>query len=485
MEGVESFGRVLLAVAVATLVAVLSNRLSERTRIPAPAFFLLVAAVASDLWPWLGRLPITAVQNAVTVALVVLLFNGGMNMGWSRFRPNAGAVAWIGVAGTFATAALLAVAAHLLGFDWRTALLLGTALAPTDPAVVFSVLGRREITGRTGVLLEGESGANDPVGIALMAGLLGSTVGSATDVTGSVAITFVEEMAVGALVGFAGGRALKVFIRKVPLPSEGLYPLRTLAGAFAVYGAATLVHGSGFLAVFVAGILLGDVRAPYKREIERFHAALSSLAEIVAFALLGLTVPLATFATQGAWADGLVLALVLVVLARPLTMALLLWPVRLRVGERVFLAFAGLKGAVPILLGSFVISAQLSHSQRVYDVVFVVVAFSVLVQGALVPAVARWCRIPMRAGELEPWALGVRLHDRPEGVHRIVVETGSAADGRTIADLDLGEHVWVSLAIREGRLLRVSGSTRLREGDEVLLLTDPEKADERTGLFRG
>ncbi|MCV2458291.1 cation:proton antiporter [Streptomyces sp. ICN988] len=204
-----------------------------------------------------------------------------------------------------------------------------------------------------------------------------------------------------------------MFIRKVPLRSEGLYPLRTLAGAFAVYGGATLAHGSGFLAVFVAGILLGDLRAPYKRQIERFHAALSSLSEIVAFALLGLTVPLVTFATQGAWADGLVLALVPVVLARPLTMALLLWPVRLRFGERVFLAFAGLKGAVPILLGSFVISAQLSHSQRVYDVVFVVVAFSVLVRGALVPAVARWCRIPMRAGELEPWALGVRLHDRP------------------------------------------------------------------------
>ncbi|MFF9410470.1 cation:proton antiporter [Streptomyces anandii] len=484
MEGVESFGRAVLAVALATTVAVLSNRLSERTRVPAPAFFLVAAAVAADLAPRLESFPITSVQNVVTVALVVLLFHGGMNLGWRQLRPNAGAVVWIGVAGTFATAALLAFAARLLGFGWQAALLLGTALAPTDPAVVFSVLGRREITGRTGVLLEGESGANDPVGIALMAALLTTTGGSVAGAAGQVALTFVEQMAVGAAVGLGGGWALKWFMQKVPLPSEGLYPLRALAGAFAVYGAATVAHGSGFLAVFTAGILLGDARAPYKREIERFHAALSSLAEIVAFTLLGLSVPLATFAAEGAWGDGLILAVLLVVVARPLAMAALLWPLRLRAGERVFLAFAGLKGAVPILLGSFVVSARLAHSQRIYDVVFVVVAFSVVVQGALLPTVARWCRIPMRAGELEPWALGVRLRDRPEGVRRVVVESGSAADGCAVADLDIGEHVWVSLAIRGGSLLPVTGATRLAAGDEILLLTDPEQAPDPSGLFR-
>ncbi|MET8725553.1 cation:proton antiporter domain-containing protein [Streptomyces misionensis] len=273
-------------------------------------------------------------------------------------------------------------------------------------------------------------------------------------------------------------------MQKVPLPSEGLYPLRALAGAFILYGAATLVHGSGFLAVFTAGILVGDVRAPYKREIERFHEAVSALAEIVAFTLLGLSVPLGTFAVQGAWADGLILAVLLVVVARPLAMTVLLWPLRLRAGERVFLTFAGLKGAVPILLGSFALSAHLPHSQRIYDVVFVVVTFSVLVQGALIPTVAHWCRVPMRAGELEPWSLGVRLRDRPEGVLRLVVESGSSADRCTIADLDLGEHVWVSLAIRAGSLLPVSGATRLQAGDEVLLLTDPEQAEDPTALFR-
>jgi potassium/hydrogen antiporter len=178
----------------------------------------------------------------------------------------------------------LAVLAHgLFGLDWRAALLVGTALAPTDPAVVFSVLGRREVAGRSGTILEGESGANDPVGIALLASLLTAGPAAGLDAAASVAAEFLLQLAVGAAVGVAGGALLVGFMRRVPLPSEGLYPLRVLAGVLVIYGTATVAHGSGFLAVFVAGILAGDARAPYKGEIERFHGALASLAEIVAF----------------------------------------------------------------------------------------------------------------------------------------------------------------------------------------------------------
>src|SRR6185312_16357392 len=159
--------------AVALLAAVGSNRLAERVQVPTPALFLIAAAIASDLAPKLGGLTIVVDQRIVTVALVVILFDGGMHIGWGRMRTAAGAVVWLGVAGTAVTAGGMALGAHyLFGFDWRAGLLLGAALAPTDPAVVFSVLGRREISGRTGTLLEGESGANDPVGIALMVALL-------------------------------------------------------------------------------------------------------------------------------------------------------------------------------------------------------------------------------------------------------------------------------------------------------------------------
>jgi potassium/hydrogen antiporter len=173
MSDVEHFALLVLVVGAAIIAAVLLNRISERIRIPAPAILLVAAAVASDVIPALGELSVTTVQRIVSVALAVILFDGGMHIGWQRFRAAAGPVVWVGVAGTFVTAAALAILAHVLfGLDWQAALLVGTALAPTDPAVVFSVLGRREVAGRSGTILEGEAGANDPVGIALLASLL-------------------------------------------------------------------------------------------------------------------------------------------------------------------------------------------------------------------------------------------------------------------------------------------------------------------------
>jgi potassium/hydrogen antiporter len=475
MHDVGSFGLVIAAIGVAATLAVLSNRLGERLRIPAPAFFLIGAAVASDLVPPLGRLSIDTVQRAVTVALIVLLFDGGMHIGWRRFRSAAGAVLWIGTAGTFVTAGALAVLAHLLfGFGWEAALLIGTALAPTDPAVVFSVLGKREVSGRSAVLLEGESGANDPVGIALMAGLISVRAGGSVPAeAAAVAVEFALQMAVGAAVGVVGGVGLLTFMRRVSLPAEGLYPLRTLAGVAVIYGAATAAHGSGFLAVFLVGILLGDQRAPYKREIERFHASLASLSEIVAFSVLGLSLSLRSVWTERAWLIGLALAALLALLVRPVLVGLLLLPVRLQRGERLFVLWAGLKGAVPILLGTFVLTSGKPDGGRIYAIIFVVVAFSVLVQGSLVPSVARWCGVPMRTVEPEPWALGMRFRSEPEGLQRYQVAKGSPADGIAIRDLPLTEDSWISLVARDGRLLPVRGETVLRSGDEVLVLGDP------------
>jgi cell volume regulation protein A len=481
MSEVESFGLAVLAASAVGIAAILSNRASERLRIPSPAIFLICAAVASDLWPTLGRLSVDAIEQIVTLALVVILFDGGLHIGMGRFRSTAAPIVWIGVAGTFVTTGALAVLAHFLfSFEWRTALLLGTALAPTDPAVVFSVLGRREIVGRSGTLIEGESGANDPVSIALIISLL---VGGSGATVGSVFTQFMLQMVVGAVVGVAGGRALLAFMRRVPLPSEGLYPLRVLAGGLALYGLATVAHGSGFLAVFVAGILLGDERAPYKGEIERFHSALASLAEIIAFILLGLTIRLNDLPNEGALVIGLVLAVLLTFVVRPVLVGLLLWPVDLRPGERLFVLWTGLKGAVPILLGTFILRSGLSDAPRVYGIIFTVVAFSVVVQGSLVPFIARKSAVPLRQVEPEPWSLGVRFRHEPEGLHRLRVESGSIADGPPIRDLPCGEGVWVSLVLRAGRLVPVQGSTRLRAGDEVFLLADPSEAPGLPAIF--
>jgi potassium/hydrogen antiporter len=484
MNDTAHFALIVMFASAVGMVAVLANRLTERVKIPVPLLVLAGAALAANALPALQPPPEQTVERIITIALVLVLFDGGMHIGWSRFRAAAMPIVTVGVVGTFLTAAGAAVLLHVAcGLSWYLALLVGTAVAPTDPAVVFSVLGKREITGRSGTILEGESGANDPVGIALMTSLIAAGGLSAAGF-GTVGIQFGQQMLMGAAVGVLGGRALLAFIRRVPLPSEGLYPLRTLAASLMLYGLATLAHGSGFLAVFVAGILIGDARAPYKPEVERFHAALAGLAEIVAFAILGLTVDLHVVAHADVWIPGLVLGIVVTLVVRPLAVGACLIPVRLRRNERAFILIAGLKGAVPILLGEFLRAAHVPQAERLYGIVVVVVAFSVLVQGSSVPALARVLHLPMRTTDPEPWGIGVRLRDEPQGVHRLTVAPGSTADGATVENL--GDHIgdiWVSIVVRTSGLIPVRADTELRSGDDVVILAEPELADTLATLF--
>jgi len=267
----------------------------------------------------------------------------------------------------------------------------------------------------------------------------------------------------------------------MPLPSPALYPVQTMAFAIALYGAATAIGGSGFLAVFVAGVLVGDERAPYKREIEQFASALAGLAEIVAFIVLGLSVDLGSILDDERPWVGLVLAGLLIVVIRPVLVGLVLWPIRLSRGERGFVLFSGLKGAVPILLGSYVLVEGADRADEIYHIVFVVVLVSVTLQAGLVPTAARLFGVPMRVTEPEPWALGMRFRERPDGLHRYIVAPGSRADGCPLADLEVGESFWVSMVSRDGRLVQVRGDTILRAGDEVLALA--EDADSPDDLF--
>ena len=479
----SGLGVTVLVASGAALAAVQSHRLSERLRVPTPLLFLVAAAVAAAA----TDVPVPQQRTAetvVTLALVTILFDGGLHIGRGRFRRAASGIVTLGVVGTFLTTAGVAGLVHVvLGVGWFPSVLVATAVSPTDPAVVFSVLGQREVEGRSGTLLEGESGANDPVGIALMAALLGA--GTLTwHAAGDVAGTFTAQMAVGLAVGLLGGRLLLGLMRS-PLPGEGLYPVRTLVGAGLLYGTATVAHGSGLLAVFVAGIVLGDERAPYKREVERFHSALASLGEVVAFAVLGLTVDLDVLSRDGVWVPGLAIGLLLAFVVRPV----LCWPLlarqRLARGEQAFVLLSGLKGAVPLLLGSMLLTQP--AGDRLYGVVTVVVLVSVAVQGSLVPTLARRSGVRMRTLAQEPFAIGLRTQHEPRGAHRVTVEPGAAAEGTQVGDLPgLGEGTWVSLVLRDGALVPVRGDTVLEQGDEVLLLLDGDAGDteQLQALFR-
>jgi cell volume regulation protein A len=396
-----TFGAIVLVVAGGLLLALVASKVSERMPIPEPALFLVLAAVASDVFPELGeRLTILEVERIAIVALIVILFNGGTLVGWRRFRVAAVPIFTTGILGTFATAGIVAVATHyLFDFEWVTAGLIGAAIAPTDPAVMFSLLGGKEIRGRAGTILEGESGVNDPAGIALMIGM----VELATEDGGSFWIVVEElvvEMSVGLVIGLLGAAAMQPLLR-ISLPNPGLYPIRTLAAAGVIYGVASVAHGSGFLAVFVAGVLLGDADVPLRDEIERFNTQLASLAEVVVFVALGITIDVTNLLSSTRFLEGLAIAVILALVARPLAIGPLLAPVRMRRNERLFIIWSGLRGAVPILLAAFALLGGVDEADRVYDIVFVVVAFSVIVQGSTIPFVAKRLGIRMYSGRSE------------------------------------------------------------------------------------
>jgi cell volume regulation protein A len=391
---ITHFGLVIVIVAAIVGLAVFSHKVGEQVPIPAPAIFLLAAAAAAHLSTRLAdELSILDVERIAVVALILILFDGGMRVGWKRFRVAAAPICVLGIAGTFATAGLIALTGrYLFDFSWTGAGILGAALAPTDPAVMFSVLGKREVGGRTGTILEGESGVNDPVGIALMIGMI--EFATHADSTFWVVIReFLVEMSVGLAVGVAGAWVVLESLRRIHLANPALYPLRSLAAAGVIYGVAAVAHGSGFLAVFVAGILIGDANYPRREEVERFHTSLASLAEVVVFVALGLSVNRVSLGPV--WTDGILIALLLLIV-RPVAIGPLLAPLRLRLGERLFVMWSGLKGAVPILLAAFALLEGVGGAERIYAIVFVVVAFSVIVQGGSVPFVARRLRVPMR-----------------------------------------------------------------------------------------
>ena len=475
MNEISDFGAIVLLVSAGLFLAVVGMRVTDRISLPNAALFLVAAgALAVSFDTFRDALSIQAVERVGVVALIVILFDGGLHIGLSRFRRSAKPILALGIVGTFATWALVALAAHyVLGISWITAGLIGAAIAPTDPAVTFSVFGNREIRGRAGTILEGEAGTNDPVGIALMIGM----IELATHDGENLAIVFEEfaiEMAVGLAAGVAGALLLLPVLRRFRLSSPSLYPIRVLGGAGIIYGLASVAHGSGFLAVFVAGVLLGDVALQRKGEIESFHSSLAALAEIAAFAALGLSIGYSDLDDAGVWADGLVLAVILAFVLRPLSVGPLLARVRLRRGEKIFIVWGGLKGAVPILLGSLAVLAGVEESGRIYGIIFVVVLFSVLVQGSSIVYAAGRLNVPFRTAD----------PDLAE-VLAFTVREEAYASGKRIEELPLAQRAWVDVVVRDGQPQGFGPRTVLEPGDRVHVYGQPGKANALRRIFAG
>jgi potassium/hydrogen antiporter len=387
MTDLADFYPDLFALAGLLLVCLAAAPFATRLRIPLPAAFL-AAGIAAGLIG-LGRideLDVVTLEQIGAVALYAILFKGGLDTGFRAWRRSARPIVLLGLPGTAATAGGLAAVGHyVLGLDWSLAALAGIALAPTDPAAVYAVLrGQRETRART--VLEGESGFNDPIGISLMIVAV-EMLGPEDATVGDGAIRLLQELGIGLAIGIAGGLALVALLRATPQLEEGLQGVGILVAVVAVGAGTAMIHGSGFLAVYLAGLLVADAWAKQDGREHAVPAAAAGISEPLLFALLG-----AAFANQVGWTEfgqGLALTLATAFAVRPLVAAACTLGSGLARSERVLVSWGGLKGAVPLLLAAYPALEALDGSDEVQAIVLVATAASILVQGASLSAVAR------------------------------------------------------------------------------------------------
>lgn len=444
------------------------SRASARLGLPVFLPFIALGMLAGS--EGIGGVPFEDYHLAFrlgTVALVLILFDGGLNTPFSALRralPAAGLLATVGVAGT---AALLALGARLLGFTWPEALLLAAVVCSTDAAAVFSVLrgSGLQLRKRVAVTLELESGLNDPMAVILTTALTETLVrGDAPGAWLPAAVAL--QLVLGAASGVALGFGARWLLARTRLPAGGLYPVLTIALALVAFGLPSLIYGSGFLAVYVAALVLGNGKLPYRTGLLRFHDSAAWLAQVGMFLLLGLLVFPSRLVEVAA--PGLVLGLLLAVVARPLATFLCVLPFRYSWRETLFVAWVGLRGAVPIILATFPVLSGVRGAERLFDIVFFVVVVSALVPGGTVGWTMR--RLRLAAPEAPPPQAALEISSaRPlDGeVASYYVDRALAVCDAAVADLPIPSGASVLLVVRGPELIAARGETVLREGDHV------------------
>ena len=477
----------MAAAAALVLVGVLASKLSSRSGIPALLLFLAIGMLAgSDGFGGIDFTNYGVAQAVGIVALAFILFDGGLSTDWASVRPVLREGIVLATAGVAVTAVVVGWAASLaLGLPLTTGLLLGAIVSSTDAAAVFSVLRSRNasLKGRVGPLLELESGSNDPMAVFLTVGLLQLLEDPGTAVASLVPL-FLLQMTVGAAVGLAVAWAAVTFLNRARLEYDGLYPVITLAVVLLTYGTTALLEGSGFLAVYVAGLRMGNSDFVHKRRLVGFHDAFAWLSQISMFLVLGLL----AFPSRlpGIAGRGLLVAAVLVLVARPVAVFATLARSRLANREKLLISWVGLRGAVPIILATFPLVAGVERAETIFDVAFFAVVVSVLVQGTTIPALAR--RLGVSAPLAHHRAYPIEAVSTSTGntsMHEVTVSADSAAAGRQLVDLGLPKGALLVLVSRDDEFVVPQGATVLRPGDKALVLADPDSLRRTREIVEG
>jgi len=469
---------ILTGVAVLLLLSILASKASGRLGVPALLLFLAVGMLAGSEGP--GGIPFDdayAAQFLGVVALVFILFAGGLDTAWEDVRPVFGKAVALSTVGVLVTAALVGLFAWgVLGFSPLAGLLLGAIVSSTDAAAVFAVLRARSVglKGEIKPLLELESGSNDPMAVFLTAGLTGLLVNQNSSVIGLIPMFF-QQMALGTALGYGLGRGMVFVINRMRLEYEGLYPVFTLALVVLTYGATASLGGNGFLAVYIAGLVMGNNDFIHKQSLIRFHDGLAWLMQIAMFLTLGLLVfPSRLVPIVGV---GLLVALFLMFVARPVSVFLTLAFVRSEWREKAMVSWVGLRGAVPIILATFPLLAGVPQADTIFNIVFFIVLSSVLLQGTTLPLAARWLGVdaPLLVRRHYPLEF-IQTGDFniKSGLVEISIAHDSPAIGRRIVELRLPREALIVLIGRGDELIVPNGGTVIEAGDTLLVLADKE-----------
>ncbi|HJU51200.1 MAG TPA: potassium/proton antiporter [Acidimicrobiia bacterium] len=468
----------VFVVAILLLLGVLAGKLSSRFGVPALLLFLLIGMLAGSDGP--GGIDFTNAPLAAAVgsiALALILFSGGLDTRWRAVRP----VVWSGMSlatvGTLITGAVGGLAAvYIFDYPLLFGLLAGSIISSTDAAAVFSILRSRGIglRGKLRPLLELESATNDPMAVFLTIGLSELIINAETEAI-SLVFLFVRQMGLGALVGIALARAAVWVLNKIKLEYEGLYPVLTLATVLLIFSATSAIEGSGFLAVYLAGLTMSRHRLIHKRSLARFHDGVGWLMQIAMFLVLGLLVFPSQIPTVALPSLGLTLVLMFV--ARPVAVWIALAFSEFSWREKALVAWVGLRGALPIVLATFPLAAGVPLAPEIFNVVFFVVLISVALQGTTISRVAHWLGVVDETAVEGDRPELITGGDERRSITEVIIPADSWVDGRRVVELDFPTGMWLSLIARGDQFLVPQGPTVLSAGDRLTILASPEEKE--------
>jgi cell volume regulation protein A len=473
--GVHELDQILLIGSVVLIAAVLGVRLSVTAGLPSLLAYLGLGLLLGSSGLGIQFADADLALALGFAALVLILAEGGLTTSWQTVRPSLAPGLALATVGSAVSVAVMALAAHyVLGQSWELAILIGAVLTPTDAAAVFSVLRTVRLKKSVTSMLEIESGLNDaPIAVLVLALSAGEVQ---ADRWWAFALRICFELTVGAAVGLAIGFAAAWVLSRMALPASGLYPVVVVTFTVLAYGAATTIHTSGFAAVYIAALVLGNADLPHRRATRSFVEGVAWLAQIGLFVMLGLLATPDSFHWYHVGA-GVLIGAILTFVARPLSVVLsAIWFDRGK-RELLFVGWAGLRGAVPIVLATIPLAARVKGATDLFNIVFVTVVIYTLVQAGGLARFAAWCRV-LGGGARDLEVEAAPLERITADLLQIRVHTGSKLAGVEVGELRLPEGAVVTLIVRDDKGFVPTRMTRLRNHDELLVVTTRAVRDE-------